>query len=85
LRIAYDFKQAGWTWTPDGKGITVQRSEAGASNLVVYPIDGGPPRPLTAFAPGPLVSSWAWLPDGSALVCERGTPKDDVVMMQRPL
>jgi Tol biopolymer transport system component len=85
LRTPYDYKQAGWTWTPDGKGITVQRSDGGASNLVHYPIDGSPPRQLTAFPPGPSIFSWAWLPDGSALVCERGTPKDNVVMLQRPL
>ena len=60
-------------------------SRAGPRTSSSTPSTEAQPRALTAFAAGPAVFSWGWMPDGSALVCERGVPRDDVVMLQRPL
>lgn len=84
LEIPFDFKLAGWVWRPDSRAITTLSASEGATNLVNFALDGGAPLPLTDFAAGPGIYSWAWLPDGSAIVCERGTPRDDVVLLQPP-
>jgi Tol biopolymer transport system component len=67
-------------WTPSGDGITFLDGRNGASNLWIQPVDGGNPRPLTAFPSGQIYS-FDWSRDGR-LVYSRGISSSDIVLIQ---
>jgi Tol biopolymer transport system component len=59
----------GARWTPDGKAILAAANEAGAGlRLFVYPLDGGPPRPITGEGIG--LGSFPISPDGRHVVVQ---------------
>jgi len=57
--------------TPDGK--TVAALDAG-QRIVLVPVEGGPPRPLPAFAEGDRPVRWSV--DGSLFVAQGNMPVD---------
>ncbi len=67
-------------WTPDGASLTYIDTRAGVSNLWRQPIDGGPPKQLTAFT-SDQIFSYDWSRDGKLLACERGVETSDVVLI----
>lgn len=42
-------EEAVWAWSPDGKAIICVRTENGVGNIWRIPLDGNPPKRLTAF------------------------------------
>ncbi len=67
-------------WTPDGQSLAYIVNEKGASNIWLQPLDGGPPRQLTDFKSGQLLS-FAWSPDGQWSALMRRTATSDVVLL----
>ena len=67
-------------WTADGRGLLYIVTVDGVSNIWRQPIDGGKAVPVTQFQ-NDLIFSFAVSPDGKALVCERGTVAQDVILL----
>jgi TolB protein len=67
-------------WTADGRGLLYIVTVDGVSNIWRQPIDGGKPVPVTQFQ-NDLIFSFDISPDGKALVCERGTTAQDVILL----
>jgi Tol biopolymer transport system component len=67
-------------WTRDGGALAYARSDNGASNIWVQPLDGGPPRRLTSFV-DQRIYGFAWSRDGRKLAISRGEFTSDVVMI----
>ena len=67
-------------WTPDGLGVAYVDPQA-PSNILVQPIDGGPPHPLTHFTDRRIVD-FAWSHDGKQLVMSRALNTSDIVMLK---
>ena len=67
-------------WTPDGLGVAYIDRQA-PSNILVQPIDGGPPHPLTHFMDRRIVD-FAWSHDGKQLVMSRALDSSDIVMLK---
>jgi Tol biopolymer transport system component len=67
-------------WTADGKSITYVRTQHGASNIWVQPIDGSPAKQLTTFT-SMYIWRHAWSSDGKWLVMARGNFSRDAVML----
>jgi Tol biopolymer transport system component/DNA-binding winged helix-turn-helix (wHTH) protein len=68
-------------WTPDGRAIIYVDNRGGHANLWSQPLDGGPAKQLTDFHGGQLFS-FNLSHDGLQLVCLRGTPRQDVVLIR---
>ncbi len=83
------------TFSPDGKQICFIRDDPalhasaltygvisnGGGNLWLQALDGSAPRPLTDFN-DEVIYRFAWSPAGKALVYERGTTVNDVVLLK---
>ena len=67
-------------FTPDGRGIAYLDAVSGVSNIVVQPLDGGPPVPLTSFTADRILG-FAWSRDGRQLALSRGASRSDVVLI----
>jgi Tol biopolymer transport system component/DNA-binding winged helix-turn-helix (wHTH) protein len=72
-----------WRWTPDSRALTLALLREGVSNLWLQPLDGGPPRQLTAFKED-LIYRFAWSPDGRQLAIERGVTVNEAVLFSAP-
>jgi serine/threonine protein kinase/Tol biopolymer transport system component len=68
-------------WTPDGRDLTFLRDQQGVSNIWAQPIDGGPPKQVTAFTAGQIFN-FAWAKDGQQLALVRGSQTSDVVLIR---
>ena len=68
-----------FTWAPDGKSILYARSEHGVGNIWSAPLDGRPPKKLTAFD-SELIFSFGVSPD-NRLAISRGIYVRDVVLI----
>lgn len=68
-------------WTPDGDAIAYIDTRDGVSNVWALPLDGGPPRPLTAFD-SERIMFFEWARDGSRLAVARSTEVSDIVLMK---
>jgi Tol biopolymer transport system component len=66
-------------WTPDSRSVTYADHRGGVDNLWGQPIDSGPPRQLTTFKDGRILS-FDWSRDGN-LVTSRGVITSDVVLI----
>jgi len=68
-------------WTPDGQSLAYIRTENGASNLWLQPLDGRPSRQLTDFKNGGLVS-FAWSSGGKWCAYMHHTATRDAVLIK---
>lgn len=68
-------------WAPDGQALAYIANEKGASNIWLQPLNGEPPKRLTNFSSGQLLS-FAWAPDGKALAYMRRATISDVVLLR---
>jgi Tol biopolymer transport system component/DNA-binding winged helix-turn-helix (wHTH) protein len=68
-------------WTPDGQALAYIVNEKGASNIWLQPLSGSPPRQLTRFTTGQLLT-FAWSPDGQWLAYMRHSETSDVVLLR---
>lgn len=69
-----------FTWAPDGKSVLYARSENGLGNIWSAPLDGRPPKKLTAFD-SELIFSFGVSPD-NRLAISRGILVRDVVLIK---
>lgn len=70
-----------YRWLPDGKAISLVRSENGASDLWLQPTGGSAPRRLTHFNEG-SISDYAWNASGTRVVIAHVVDSSDVVLMR---
>jgi Tol biopolymer transport system component len=70
-------------WTPDGRAVTYVDTVGSVSNLWLQPLEGGAPRPLTAFK-SDLIFGFEWSRDGQRLACVRGIWERDLVLLTAP-
>jgi Tol biopolymer transport system component len=65
-------------WTPDGRSLTYL--DGPGRNLWMFPLDGGPPRPLTHFDDGRVINGFAWSNDGQRLALTLASASSDIVL-----
>ena len=71
----------GLRWTPDGRALTFIDTVGGVSNIWSLPLDGGPPKQLTAFKDDQIF--WFdYSRDGRQLALSRGKQTSDVVLIK---
>jgi Tol biopolymer transport system component len=68
-------------WTPDGQALAYIRNEKGVANIWLQPLSGAPPRQLTNFKAGELLS-FAWSLDGQLLAYMHHSAMSDVVLLR---
>lgn len=68
---------AGVAWTADGRALTYIDNRGGVSNIWRQPLDGGPPKQLTAFKTDQILD-FARSRNGQQLAVGRGTETSDV-------
>lgn len=73
----------GFTWAPDGKSILYALATNGVDNIWSVPLDGAPPRELTAFD-SDRIFSFDVSPD-NRLVISRGSTIRDVVLIKNAM
>ena len=66
-------------WTPNGRGIVFV--EARGVNLIVQPVDGTRPYPLTRFTDR-TISDFAFSADGKRLAITRSAAAHDIVLFK---
>ncbi len=71
----------GSRWTPDGKAITYIVNQNNACNIMLQPVDGGDPRPLTDFTSGQIYN-YSYSSDGSRLFLARGYAVSNAVLIR---
>ena len=67
------------TWGVDSRTLTYFTSENGASKLWELPVEGGPPRLISRFDAGEILSI-EWSSDRKQLLLVRGTETSDAVL-----
>ena len=67
-------------WTPDGRALSYIRTRGSSSNIWLQSLDGGPPKQLTNFKTGHILS-YAWSHDGQYLAVARASSTSDVVLI----
>jgi Tol biopolymer transport system component len=78
-----DADVGGFTWAPDGKSILYALATNGVGNVWSVPLDGKPPRELTAFD-SDQIFSFDVSPD-NRLVISRGSVVRDVVLIKNAM
>jgi serine/threonine protein kinase/Tol biopolymer transport system component len=68
-------------WTPDGTAIAYVDTRDEVSNVWTLPLDGGPPRQLTAFTTE-RIYKFDLNADGSRIACARGGASTDLVLLR---
>jgi eukaryotic-like serine/threonine-protein kinase len=66
-------------WTPDGRGIVF--IEPRGVNLIVQPLDGSGPKPLTGFTDR-VITDFAFSADGKRLAISRSITTNDIVLFK---
>ena len=85
--VLYDFEEDARTrdnriaFTPDSKGIAYPIYDAGAGNLWVQPLSGGPLKQLTFFK-SMRIDDFAFARDGRSIALLRGEIRSDVVLIR---
>jgi dipeptidyl aminopeptidase/acylaminoacyl peptidase len=73
--------------SPDGTRVAFTDNASGHFDLVVQPVDGGPPRRLTAYTENAVSSPYSysaamtWTPDGTGLVFGADSQGDEAFQM----
>ncbi len=75
-----DFEHSHLRWTPDGRALLYINARDGVSNIWSQPIDGSPPRQLTAFDSN-VIYSFDLSRDGKQLAIARGNENSDVILI----
>jgi len=76
----FDFKQNSQIrWKPDGRSITIYKTENGVSNIWEQPVGDAQPKPLTKFT-AELILGFDWSKDND-LICARGYEARDPVLI----
>ncbi|MDQ3258978.1 MAG: hypothetical protein M3R15_34805, partial [Acidobacteriota bacterium] len=75
-----DFEHSHLRWTPDGRALLYINARDGVSNIWSQPIDGSPPRQLTAFDSN-VIYSFDLSRDGKQLAIARGNENSDVILV----
>lgn len=70
-----------FTWSPDGKELTVLTTRNGTPNLWRLPLDGSPASPITDFKSG-RIFNFAWSNDGKSLLLARGNIVNDLLLIK---
>jgi len=68
-------------FTPDGKSLAYGIYENTVSNILLQPLDGSRPRPLTHFT-SETIRDFNFSPDGKSLVLVRGHSNSNIVLMR---
>jgi Tol biopolymer transport system component len=68
-------------WSPDGKSIAFVNSPGGLSDIWLQPLDGSPPRRLTAFKAQQILA-FDWSRDGRSLALVRGVETSEAVLIR---
>lgn len=68
-------------WSPDGQSIAYVNSPRGLSDIWLQPLDGSPPRRLTAFKAEQILA-FDWSRDGRSLALVRGVETSEVVLIR---
>ena len=79
-RTGWQIALVSLTLTPDGRGLTY--ADVMSENAWVIPIDGGPPRQLTAFTADKQITSGAWSSDGKQFAIARSVTTSDIVLLK---
>jgi serine/threonine protein kinase/dipeptidyl aminopeptidase/acylaminoacyl peptidase len=80
LDMNQDFAGGNLRYAPDGSALAYAVREKVADQIMLQPLDGSPPRTITAFTSERIVA-FAWSPDGRALAVTRGSDESDVVLL----
>jgi serine/threonine protein kinase/Tol biopolymer transport system component len=82
LAKTFDLKGASspLRWTPDGQNLTYAVGDGVADNLWNQAMSGGPPRRITNFDTGGILT-FAWSRDGKRVAIVRGSRSQDVVLI----
>lgn len=67
-------------FSPDGKSLAYGIYENSVSNILLQPLDGRPPRPLTHFT-SETIRDFNFSPDGKTLVLVRGHSNSSIILM----
>jgi len=67
-------------WAPDGRSLTFSAFQKGVFNVWTQPLAGGPPKQLTDFETGSILSL-AWSADGKQLAFVRSADTSDAVLI----
>ncbi|MBV9183810.1 MAG: DUF5050 domain-containing protein, partial [Acidobacteria bacterium] len=69
-------------WTPDGRGLILDKRSGAGTNLFYQPLDGGMATELTHISSEPLwVTSYSLSPDGKQIALGRGRVNDSDLVM----
>jgi Tol biopolymer transport system component len=68
-------------FTPDSKALAWPIFDAGAGNIWVQPLTGGPPKQFTQFSLE-AITDFSFSPDGKSLALLRGHTTKDVVLIK---
>jgi Tol biopolymer transport system component len=69
-------------WSPDSQSIAFANNSGGLSDIWLQPLDGSPPKQLTAFKAEQIIV-FDWSHDGRSLAFVRGVETSDVVLIER--
>ncbi|MEP7075020.1 MAG: protein kinase [Acidobacteriota bacterium] len=70
-----------FSWSPDGRSLTVLSSRGGTLNLWRQSVDGSAPTPITNFKTG-RVFNFTWAPDGKTMLLARGNTANDLILIR---
>jgi Tol biopolymer transport system component len=79
--LTFDTMYAGFRWAPDNKNLILVRTENGASNLWLLPIDGSAPKQWTHYT-NLEIFTFALSRDGKRLAVSRGTVSKNAVLIR---
>jgi len=69
-------------WTRDGRALSYVQPISGNANIWLQPLDGKPPRPLTALSADEWIATYAWSLDGKTLAYTRINTTFDAALME---
>ncbi|MEQ1763142.1 MAG: protein kinase [Pyrinomonadaceae bacterium] len=70
-----------YTWSPDGKSLTVLTNRSGVQNIWRQPLDGSAPTQITDFKSGRIMN-FTWTADGKELFLVRGNTNNDLILIK---
>jgi Tol biopolymer transport system component len=70
-----------FTWSPDGKDLTILTTRDGTPNIYRQPLDGSTAAALTSFKSG-RIFNFAWSANGRELLLARGNTVNDLLLIR---